>query len=85
MRGKREGREGGREGTQDRRGGGDGQESPTTGLRHAVSLLEEENARLGQQVSVLVSEKEKLAADLERVLGLTEEVKGEDRKETRGS
>ncbi|XP_063885076.1 serine/arginine repetitive matrix protein 1-like isoform X2 [Scylla paramamosain] len=78
MRGKRDSREREREreAPQDRRGGGDGQESPSASLRHALSHLEEENTRLGQQVSALVSEKEKLTADLERVLGLTEEVKG---------
>ncbi|XP_045123869.1 IQ domain-containing protein E-like isoform X2 [Portunus trituberculatus] len=80
MRGKRDSREREREREketpQDRRGGGDGQESPSAGLRQALSRLEEENTRLGQQVSALVSEKEKLTADLERVLGLTEEVKG---------
>lgn len=58
-----------------RRDGGDGQEAPATGLRHALTQLEEENARLGQQLSSVTAEKDKLSADLERVLGVPEEVK----------
>ncbi|XP_069191974.1 IQ domain-containing protein E isoform X2 [Procambarus clarkii] len=64
-----------REGMRCRRDGGDGQESPTTNLRLALSQLEEENARLGNQVSSLAVEKDKLEADLERVLGVSEETK----------
>ncbi|XP_063609798.1 IQ domain-containing protein E-like isoform X5 [Penaeus indicus] len=64
-----------REGMQGYRDGGDGQESPTHSLRHALTQMEEENARLGQQVAALASEKAKLTADIERVLGLSDEVK----------
>ncbi|XP_069951653.1 IQ domain-containing protein E-like isoform X4 [Cherax quadricarinatus] len=64
-----------REGMRCRRDGGDGQESPTTNLRHALAQLEEENARLGHQVSSLAIEKDKLEADLERVLGVSDEAK----------
>lgn len=58
-----------------RRDGGDGQEAPTMNLHHALALLEEENTRLGQTVTSLASEKDKLVSDLERVLGLSEEAK----------
>ncbi|XP_027232090.1 uncharacterized protein [Penaeus vannamei] len=64
-----------REGMHGYRDGGDGQESPTHSLRHALTQMEEENARLGQQVAALASEKAKLTADIERVLGLSDEVK----------
>ncbi|KAK3886848.1 hypothetical protein Pcinc_009019 [Petrolisthes cinctipes] len=52
----------------DLRDGGDGQESPSADLRLALAQLEEENAILGQRVTSLTSEKDKLATDLERVL-----------------
>ncbi|XP_042878527.1 IQ domain-containing protein E-like isoform X4 [Penaeus japonicus] len=64
-----------REGMHGYRDGGDGQESPTHSLRHALTQMEEENARLGQQVAALATEKAKLTADIERVLGLSDEVK----------
>ncbi|XP_042234024.1 IQ domain-containing protein E-like isoform X3 [Homarus americanus] len=64
-----------REGMPHRRDGGDVQESPTTGLQQALTQLEEENAQLGHQLSSLTEEKDKLMADLERVLGLSEDVK----------
>lgn len=64
-----------RDGMHGRRDGGDGQEAPATSLRHALTQLEEENARLGQQLSSVAAEKDKLSADLERVLGVSEEVK----------
>ena len=58
------------------RSGGDGSESPTAAeLRQSLSKVQEENARLFQQVSMLSSEKEKVSCDLERILGLSDDVK----------
>ncbi|XP_068207827.1 IQ domain-containing protein E-like isoform X2 [Palaemon carinicauda] len=73
-----------RDGVHGRRDGGDGQESPSSSLRHALIHLEEENARLGNQVSALTAENSKLAADMERVLGLSDDMKGNYEGMSRG-
>ncbi|XP_064078032.1 serine/arginine repetitive matrix protein 2-like isoform X3 [Macrobrachium nipponense] len=81
MRSGRDSRDGGVHG---RRDGGDGQESPSSSLRHALIQLEEENARLGNQVSTLTAENSKLSADMERVLGLSDDIKSNYEGMSRG-
>ncbi|XP_066959012.1 IQ domain-containing protein E-like isoform X5 [Macrobrachium rosenbergii] len=73
-----------RDGVHGRRDGGDGQESPSSSLRHALIQLEEENARLGNQVSTLTAENSKLSADMERVLGLSDDIKSNYEGMSRG-